>query len=180
MRSALLVALLVATLAGCIGTSSQVARPNSSQVGSKLWYTVENPGGMTPEGLAVLRGQLDSRFAVVRVADGSPGAMHVRITVTQYRMRHGAARATVGIMAGTDKVLSTVQVLDPATGAELGRLEVDSGNATAVGSAGGLLRGHADEIADFVLAGGKVSAPGMPPDAPPKPGEMQWKPRPVR
>lgn len=180
MRSVLLFALLVATLNGCIGTSSQVARPNSSQVGSKLWYTVENPGGMTPEGLAVLRGRLDERFVAVRAADGAPSAVQVRVTVTRYRMRHGAARALVGVMAGKDTVLSTVQVIDPVSGQELGRLDVESGNATAVGSAGGLLRGHADEIADFVLAGGKVSAPGMPPDAPPKPGEMQWKPRPVR
>lgn len=179
MRGALFIALLVTALTGCIGTSSKIARANSSQVGSKLWYTVENPGGMTPEGLAVLRGQLDSRFAMVRVADEALNAVHVRITITKYRMRHGAARATVGIMAGTDKVLSTVQVLDPATSQELGRLEVDSGNATAVGSAGGLLRGHADEIADFVLAGGKAAASGAPVDAPPKPGEMQWKPRPV-
>lgn len=176
----LLLAALAAMLTGCIGTSSNVARPNSSQVGSKLWYTVENPGGMTPEGLAVLRGRLDERFVAVRAAEGTPGAVQVRVTVTRYRMRHGAARALVGIMAGKDTVLSTVQVIDPTSGQELGRLDVESGNATAVGSAGGLLRGHADEIADFVLAGGKAAAPGTPAEAPPKAGEMQWKPRPVR
>ncbi|KAF1706997.1 hypothetical protein CSC71_13600 [Pseudoxanthomonas sangjuensis] len=84
----------------------------------------------------------------------------------------------VGIMAGKDRVLSTVQVLDPVTGEELGRLNVESGNATAVGSAGGLLRGHADEIADFVLAGGALDAPKGDPTMPaaeqaPQPGQMK-------
>ncbi|WP_425501125.1 DUF4410 domain-containing protein [Pseudoxanthomonas wuyuanensis] len=134
---------------------------------------------MTPEGLAVVRGQLDSRFILVRATDGAPDAVHVLITVTRYRMRHGAVRATVGLMAGKDTVLSTVQVLDPATGQELGRLEVASSNATAVGSAGGLLRGHADEIADFVL-GGAPAAPTTPTGASRQSGEMKWKPKPTR
>lgn len=173
----LLLAALAAMLTGCIGTSSKVARPNAAATDSKLWYSVENTGGMTPEGLAVLRGRLDERFVAVRALEGTPGAVHVRVTITQYRMRHGAARALVGVMAGKDTVRSTVQVLDPATGQELGRLEVDSGNATAVGSAGGLLRGHADEIADFVLKGGAPSPPGAAPADPPKPGEMKWRPK---
>lgn len=177
---AILAAVGCLLLAGCIGTSSTVARPNASAVGSKLWYTVDNPGGMTPEGMQVLRARLDERFVAVRTADGTQGAVHVKVTVTAYRMRHGAARALVGIMAGKDTVLSTVQVLDPATGQELGRINVESGNATAVGSAGGLLSGHADEIADFVLKGGAPSQPGTPAQEPPKPGQMQWKPRPVR
>lgn len=177
MRILIVVALTV-TLAACIGTSSNVARPNASAVGSKLWYTVDNPGGMTPEGMTLLRSRLDERFVAVRTADGTPGAVHVKVTVTAYRMRHGAARALVGIMAGKDTVLSTVQVLDPATGQELGRLNVESGNATAVGSAGGLLRGHADEIADFVLKGGAPAQPGATPaDAVAPAGEMKWKPK---
>lgn len=178
MRSIVLAALAAVALTGCIGTSSKVARPNASAVGSKLWYTVENPGGMTPEGMTVLRSRLDERFVAVRAADGTPGAVHVKVTVTAYRMRHGAARALVGIMAGKDTVLSTVQILDPLTGQELGRLNVESGNATAVGSAGGLLRGHADEIADFVLKGGAPATSGATPSpATPPTGEMKWRPK---
>lgn len=170
--------LLCSTLTACIGTNSTVARPNAAPSGSTLWYTVDNPGGMTPEGMQVLRSRLDERFVAVRAAEVAPGAVHVKVTVTAYRMRHGAARALVGIMAGKDTVLSTVQVLDPATGQELGRLNVESGNATAVGSAGGLLRGHADEIADFVLKGGAPAQPGATPSAaPPAPGEMKWRPK---
>lgn len=178
---ALSVLLLCSTLTACVGTSSKVARPNATATGSRLWYTINNPGGMTPEGMSVLRSRLDERFVAVRAPEGSPNTVEVRITVTQYRMRHGAARALVGVMAGTDKVLSTVQILEPTTGQELGRLEVDSGNATAVGSAGGLLRGHADEIADFVLKGGApASLETVPAPTPLPPGKMKWKPRPMR
>ncbi|WP_162374970.1 DUF4410 domain-containing protein [Pseudoxanthomonas sangjuensis] len=173
-----LAVLLCTLLTGCIGTSSSIARPNSAEPGSRLWYTIENPGGMTPQGLQVLRARLDERFAGVLVPENSQEAVRVKITVTRYYMRPGAARALVGIMAGKDRVLSTVQVLDPVTGEELGRLNVESGNATAVGSAGGLLRGHADEIADFVLAGGALDAPKGDPTMPaaeqaPQPGQMK-------
>lgn len=164
-------------LSGCIGTSSKVARANTATPGSTLWYTIDNPGGMTPEGLAVLRARLDERFVAVRAMEGAPDAVHVKVTVARYRMRHGAARALVGIMAGKDTVLSTVQIIDPVTREELGRLDVESGNATTVGSAGGLLGGHADEIADFVLAGGAPASRGAAPvDATPQPGEMKWQP----
>ena len=170
--------LLCTTLTACIGTSSTVARPNAAAPGSRLWYSIDNTAGMTPQGLAVLRSRLDERFVPVRTTEGAPGAVHVKITVTSYYMRPGAARALVGIMAGKDRVLSTVQVLDPSSGQELGRLNVESGNATAVGSAGGLLRGHADEIADFVLAGGAPMVPGSTPSpVPPQPGEMKWRPK---
>lgn len=177
MRALILATALPFFLAACIGTSSKVARPNASAVGSKLWYTVENPGGMTPEGLTVLRSRLDERFIAVRTAEGAPDAVHVKVTVTSYYMRPGAARALVGIIAGKDRVLSTVQVIDPVTGHELGRIHVESGNATAVGSAGGLLRGHADEIADFVLKGGAPIAPSASPTVAPPAGEMKWRPR---
>lgn len=178
MKRLLLLITLPFFLAACIGTSSKVARPNAAATGSKLWYTVENPGGMTPEGMTILRSRLDERFVAVRAADGTPDAVHVKVTVTAYRMRHGAARALVGIIAGKDTVLSTVQILDPATGQELGRLNVESGNATAVGSAGGLLRGHADEIADFVLKGGAPAIPGTTPsESAPPAGEMKWRPK---
>lgn len=170
--------LLMGLLAGCIGTSSKVGRPNSAQAGAQLWYSIDNPGAMTPEGLAVLRERLDERLRASIATEGTPGAVHVKITVIRYRMRHGAARALVGLMAGKDTVLSTVQILDPDSGHELGRLDVESGNATALGSAGGLLRGHADEIADFVLSGESQTSPSSSPAAPtPHSGEMKWRPK---
>lgn len=152
MRHSILIVLASLLLAGCIGTKSNVVRPNAAPAGAQLWYTIENAQLMTPAGLDVLQGQLDARLAAVRVADGTPGALHVKVEITHYYFRHAAVRATVGAMAGVDRIWSNVVVLDPGTGTELGRIEVQSKNPTAVGSSNQLIRDHADEIADFVLA----------------------------
>lgn len=53
---------------------------------------------------------------------------------------------------GRVKKMGQVPFSDPATGAELGQVEVKSKNLTAVDSANMLVRDHADDIADFVLA----------------------------
>lgn len=147
----LLILAAALLLSGCIGTKGTAVRPNEAPADATYWYSIDPSGGITPEGLTVLKARLDERFAGVRAADQAPGALQVRITVVSYRMRHGAARALVGIMAGTDHVHSRVELVDPATGRVLGALTVESKNQTAMGSAGGLLRGHADEIADYVL-----------------------------
>lgn len=147
----MLAVLLCLTLTACIGTRGSVITPNRADAGAGYWYEVVNHGGMTPQGLEVLQAQLDRRLASVRTDKMAPGALQVRITVTSYRMRHGAARALVGVMAGTDRVNSRVEIVQPETGDVLGSMTVESKNQTALGSAGGLLERHADEIADFVL-----------------------------
>lgn len=56
-----------------------------------------------------------------------------------------ATRALVGIMAGRDKIISHVRVLDTG-GAQLASFEVESTNTTAWGTTGGLHQKHAEEI----------------------------------
>lgn len=173
--------LLVSTLSGCIGTDSNVMRPNAGAAGARYWYKVDNPGGMTPEGLSILQNQLDRRLVAVRAAESDPTALRADVHITSYRMRHGAARALVGVMAGTDHIRSLVVIVEPKSGKEIGRAYVESKNQTAIGSAGGLIEGHANEIADFILSG-KASATVIDPNAPaastqPAKGEMKWKPR---
>ena len=50
----------------------------------------------------------------------------VAIRINEYRMRHGASRALVGIMAGKDTIRSTVEIRD-GSGHLLGSSEIDSG-----------------------------------------------------
>lgn len=173
MRHLILLSLLALT--GCIGTSSKIAKPNAAPASSHLWYTVNNADGMSPEGLAILKERLDSRLSRALVAPGTADAVHVKVTITNYYMRNGAARFLVGIMAGKDSIKSLVQVIDPTTGKELGQLLVDSGNATAFGTSRGLLEGHANEIADFVLAGNTATSAPSPTAQPQE--EMKWRPR---
>lgn len=185
MKGFIIAALIAFTATGCIGTSSKITTPNQAAAGTRYWYTIENRGYMSAEGMEILRARLDERLATELVAADSPGALRAQVVIGSYRMRHGAARALVGVMAGTDEIRSSVTIIDPKTGEQLGQVSVESKNQTAVGSAGGLIRGHADEIADFLMAasGRRTAAPKTIPSAASEErselssGEMKWKPK---
>lgn len=141
---------LVLALAAC-GTSSQVTRPYAPASGERFAYTIDNAGGMSAENLATLRAGLDRQLSAAGALAATPAgaSRKVGIRINEYRMRHGAARALVGIMAGKDTIRSTVEVRD-AGGQLLGSSEIDSGNSTAWGTTGGLVEGHASEIVAFL------------------------------
>ncbi|HST44923.1 MAG TPA: DUF4410 domain-containing protein, partial [Luteimonas sp.] len=107
-------ALLALLMAAC-GTSSQVTQRHASVPGQQFSYTIENPGGMSAENLAALRAELDRQLRAAGALAATPqGAQRVTVTIREYRMRHGAARALAGIMAGKDTIRSTVTVKDAA------------------------------------------------------------------
>jgi len=141
--------LLSLVLAGC-GTSGQIrtAYPNVST--DRFTYEVANTDGMSDEALSILKARLDSQLAAQdRRANGAElDAKKIHIEISNYSMRHGAARALMGIMAGKDSIKSGVKIID-AGGTVLGQMDVDSGNATAWGTSRGLIEGHADEIVEF-------------------------------
>ena len=148
--SAVVALLLVLGLAAC-STSRQVTRAYDAAQGERFAYTINNAGGMIDEHLAALRGELDRQLTAANAlaGRGDADARAVTIRIDEYRMRHGAARALVGVMAGKDTVRSTVEVRD-AAGAVLGSATIDSGNATAWGTSGGMLERHASEIVAFL------------------------------
>jgi hypothetical protein len=145
-------ASLLFVLTGCIGTSSQVRSAYAPAAGDKFAYAIENAGGMSAEGLQILDDKLKSELSTggLLAAASDPAARKVEIRITNYRMRHGAARAMAGIMAGKDNITSDVRILERGTGKLLGQLTVESGNATAVGTSRGLIEGHAREIVEFL------------------------------
>ena len=154
-RFALLFCLLCTLALAACGTSSQVVQRYAAAPGEQFAYSIDNPGGMSAENLATLRAELDRQLSAAgALAAGQAGATRrVAIRIHEYRMRHGASRALVGIMAGKDTIRSTVTVSD-ASGKVLGSSEIDSGNATAWGTTGGLVEGHASEIVAFLRGGG--------------------------
>lgn len=143
----LVIFALAALLAGCIGTSSNVRSPYAASVQDKFSYTLDNHGGMTPEGREIFEARLRQQLAG-QLSD-SPESKRINVRVNHYRIRNGATRFLVGVMAGRDRIQSTVTVTS-ADGAPLGTIEVDSANSTAMGTGRGLIQGHADEIAEFV------------------------------
>lgn len=153
----ILVAGLLSSI-GCAGTSSNVRSDNRVAQADTFRYEMDNYGGMTPEARSIFDARLRSRLGT-RLADASDKTLKVR--VTYYRMRHGAARALVGIMAGQDRITSEASIVD-ASGAILGSLSVDSKNPTALFTSRGLIEAHADEIADYIL-GGKTATTAVTP-----------------
>lgn len=151
---ALLLALSCALALAACGTSSQVTQRYAAAPGEQFAYSIDNPGGMSAENLATLRTELDRQLtAAGALAAGQAGATRkVAIRIEEYRMRHGAARALAGIMAGKDTIRSTVTVSD-ASGQVLGSSEIDSGNSTAWGTTGGMIEAHAAEIVAFLRGG---------------------------
>ncbi|GAB3367295.1 hypothetical protein GCM10027431_10750 [Lysobacter rhizosphaerae] len=134
-----------------MGTTGQVYVPNKA-VGSRYWYEIVNSAEMSEAGVQELRKELDIelRSRDLLAVETDPEARKVKITITNYYMRAAAARFLVGIMAGRDNIHSVVTITDVKSGEELGRMEVDSRNSTAMGTAGGLIESHATEIADFM------------------------------
>lgn len=148
MKGMILVLSLI--LCGC-STTSKIRDSYAYDASDKFSYEVNNPDEMTGEGVAILKARLDSRLAALgKLADGGePGAHRININITSYYMRHPAARALVGLMAGADTIKSVVVITD-AEGKELGRIDLFSQNITILGTAKGLIEGHADKIVDFV------------------------------
>lgn len=137
----------VLTLLGGCATSSNIQKEYRFMPGERLKLQLIAPTA-TEEGIKVLRErlveQLSSNGLLAQTYDSS--ARTLEVNVTNYVFRSGAARVMLGFFAGTDNVQSTVKVKDSATGNTLSEFAVESKNASAWGSAGGLLEDHADEI----------------------------------
>lgn len=135
-------------LGGCAGTSAAIKSPYRMVPGEQLTLQLAVPAGASAEGMSILRERLNSRLAAsgLLAPSSASGQRTLDVTVTRYEMRHGAARALVGVLAGSDDIRSTVRVKDAGTGAVLSEFDVHSTNPTAVGTSRGLIEEHADKI----------------------------------
>jgi hypothetical protein len=134
--------------AGCAGTSLNVQKAYAPGAGEKYSYTVNPKVEVPAEALDILKARLQSQLA----DRTDPAGRKVEIAITNYYMRHGAARALVGIMAGADNMLSVVTVRD-AAGAVVGEFAVESKNPSAWGTSRGMIEEHADKIAAYLKSG---------------------------
>ena len=146
LLSALLV--VVATfLAGC-ATTATVQGDYKVAASQKFTITLVAPGTLNAEAEGILRerlvSQLQASGMLAAAADG--GAQVLEVNVTNYNMRHGAARALVGILAGVDNIQSTIRLKDKAGDRTAWEFKVESTNASAMGTSRGLIENHADEI----------------------------------
>ena len=144
---ALVVVVSSLLLVGC-GTSAVVKSEYRLAQTEKVKLQLSTPSTASQEGVTIFRerlnNQLSNKGLLAAADDGSSKILEV--TVTNYTMRAGAARAMLGIMAGSDTIQSTIKVKDQATGGVLAEFTVESKNSTAWGTSRGLIEEHADEI----------------------------------
>ncbi|MDH5833492.1 DUF4410 domain-containing protein [Luteimonas kalidii] len=135
----------------CLALSGAMAPGHAQDAPPKAYaYAFSNEGGDDEAGIARLDSFIQQRMRDAGLFADGAGEGRVEVTVTHYYARSDGARAWAGIMAGRDKVASTVRVLD-ADGAVRETFEVESSNATAFGSTAGLHEKHADEIVARLL-----------------------------
>lgn len=142
-------------LTGCAGTSLRVNAPYTPGANQKFTYEIVNKGQMSDEALTIFRNRLESQLIASQLltAGTDEAARPVQIVIENYYMRHGSARALVGVMAGEDNILSTIIVKETKTGNVLSTFEVESVNPTAWGSSHGLIQEHADKIVSYLKSG---------------------------
>ena len=155
----LLISLFIAAstlLTGCAGTAARIQTDYRLARGEKVKLQLSAPPTATEEGLQILRDRLTMQLSnsdlLAQTSDGS--ARTLQVVVTNYSLRHGAARAMLGILAGTDNLQSTVTMKDQTTSRTLSEFAVVSKNPTALGTSRALIEEHADTIVE-TLKGGK-------------------------
>jgi hypothetical protein len=158
MKRLLAQGLLVVSLllGGCAGTGLRVQTAYQPAPGDKLSYAVVPKVQVSEEALSILRQELDSqlRGGGLLAANPAEARKNVEISITNYYMRHGAARALVGVMAGADNMQSSVQVRDTKSQALVGEFSVESKNPTAMGTSRGMIVEHANQIVKYLRSGG--------------------------
>jgi hypothetical protein len=158
MRKLLAALLLASTTAliGCAGTSAMVRSEYKLSQGEKVTYMLTAPEDMAEEARGIFRARLTEKLTSGGLLSGASDtdARELDIQVTNYRMRHGAARALLGILAGSDNMQSMIGIKNKTTGAVLSEYEIESKNPSAWGTSKGMIEDHADRIVD-TLAGAK-------------------------
>jgi hypothetical protein len=158
MKKLAMVLLIAAgsALSGCAGTAAKVQTEYQLVQGEKLKLQLVTPPNATDEGVGILRERLNEQLSTngLLAPATDDDARTIEVTVTNYYIRPGAVRATMGIMAGADNVQSTVKIKD-SVGKVLSEYAVESKNPTAWGTSRGLLEKHADMIVETLQHGRK-------------------------
>ena len=137
-------------LAAC-STTSTVHQAHSAPAGQTYAYSFSNEGGDDAEGIALLDGVIQSHLREAGLIHAGSGNPKIEVVLKHYSVRSNGARFWAGIMAGRDKIVSSVRVID-ANGSQVGNFEVETFNSTAWGTTDGLMQKHAEELVSQLKA----------------------------
>lgn len=139
---------------GCGGVKSNVILPYQPDLNIKFRYSlsanqlIEVPN----EVLENMRTQLDKKLSEgdLLATENESKFRKVDILITEYRMRHGAARALAGIFAGCDTIKTKVAIMNVNNEKAIGESHFESNNCTALGTSDGLIEDHINKIAEYL------------------------------
>ncbi len=143
IRNLVLAAFILAATA--CSTTSTLHQAPQLQAGQTYSYSFSNQSGDNPEGIASLENVLQTRLREAGLLHAGAGNPKIEVVLKHFYVRSNGARFWAGIMAGRDKIVSSVRVLG-ADGATIGNFDVETINVTAWGTTGGLMDRHAEEI----------------------------------
>lgn len=151
--SVLGISLYCLVIVGCAGTSLTVQKSFTPNSGDKFSYLITPKVDVSAEALEIMETRLQSRLGDSLQSSPDQQAKKIEIVITNYHMRHGAARAMAGMMAGTDNILTKVTVRDVLTSAILTEFVVESKNPSSTGTSRGLIEEHIDKIVSYLKSG---------------------------
>lgn len=142
-----LTAIAILGLSAC-GTSMKTKKEFAPVAGEKFAYQIVSKVTLPDNAMGIFKARLDSQLAASGKSApvGAKGVSQVSITVITYEMRHGAARALLGVFAGKDTMISIVDIKDPVTNEVKNSFEVESFNISALGTSKGMIEDQADQI----------------------------------
>lgn len=150
MKKYFLYVLTVFSIVGlsACGTSMKKKSDFAPVAGEKFAYQITSKVTLPDNAMSIFKARLDSQLSASGKAAqvGAKGVSQVSITVTTYEMRHGAARALLGVFAGKDSMISIVDIKDPVTNEIKNSFEVESFNISALGTSKGMIEDQADQI----------------------------------
>jgi hypothetical protein len=144
MRQIITAFVLCLSLAACSTTSAVLQAP-AAAIAGPYGYVFDNEGGDDLAAIAELDRAIQRTLKDAGLFVPGTGGRRIEVALTHFYLRSDGARFWAGAMAGRDKIISRVRVVE-ADGAQVASFEVTSTNATAAGSSGGLINRHAEEI----------------------------------
>jgi len=142
-----LVIIAIFGLSAC-GTSLKVKKEFSPITGEKFAYQISSKVAMPDKAMNIFKARLDSQLEASgkSAPAGTKGVSQVVIIITTYDMRSSATKALLGIFAGKDTMISTVDIKDLNTNEIKNSFEVESFNTSAYGGTNSMIEDQADLI----------------------------------
>lgn len=154
MKNLSLALIIVAFLSACASVKVAPSVSYTPQSDTKLSLDIQLSDGVAiaSEYLTMLEENIKGGLAASGLLENDQEAANqsVTVTVSDFRMRDDAARLTVGILAGCDKIMSTIVVTDNTSGDELGRTEAKIRECAAWGVAAQVIEKYTDGVVSFL------------------------------